>query len=301
MSTDRDLNRIVRSWLDEGATSLPDRVLDAVLDQVPATPQRRPSWLARRTPTMNNTVRFALAAATVVAVALIGYQLLIGPNVGGPGPAPSLTPAASSEPTASAIPALNGQAPLDPGQYRVTGTGLPIGITVTVPEGWGASGNWVLIGPNGNDLPNGMAIRFYAVQNLYLDPYAPDNGTLDPRVGPSVDDLVSAILNHADWTGAEASDVVVDGYSGQVVRFTLPPEVGTPGHEDFYFFIDPGGTPGAGSGIWGFEPGQVFDFYIVDVNGQRLVFDVWHYPGTSEADLAAQQAVVDSIQLAPSP
>jgi hypothetical protein len=41
MSTDRDVTSIVRSWLDEGVTALPDRVLDAVLDQVPATPQRR--------------------------------------------------------------------------------------------------------------------------------------------------------------------------------------------------------------------------------------------------------------------
>ena len=50
MSTDRDTTRIVRSWLEEGATALPDRVLDAVLDQVPTTRQRRarwPAWLFR--------------------------------------------------------------------------------------------------------------------------------------------------------------------------------------------------------------------------------------------------------------
>ena len=41
MSTDRDVTRIVRSWLEEGVTALPDRVLDDVLDQLPATPQRR--------------------------------------------------------------------------------------------------------------------------------------------------------------------------------------------------------------------------------------------------------------------
>ena len=48
MSTDRDTTRIVRSWLEEGATALPDRVLDAVLDQVPATSQRRSWWPAWR-------------------------------------------------------------------------------------------------------------------------------------------------------------------------------------------------------------------------------------------------------------
>ena len=56
MSTDRDTTRIVRSWLEEGATALPDRVLDAVLDQVPATPQRRPLWPAWRFRQMNTSL-----------------------------------------------------------------------------------------------------------------------------------------------------------------------------------------------------------------------------------------------------
>ena len=54
MSTDRDVTRIVRSWLEEGATALPDRVLDTVLDQLPATPQRRAWWPAWRFREMNN-------------------------------------------------------------------------------------------------------------------------------------------------------------------------------------------------------------------------------------------------------
>jgi hypothetical protein len=42
MSSDRELTHIVRSWLDEGVTVLPDRVLDDVLAQLPVTSQRRP-------------------------------------------------------------------------------------------------------------------------------------------------------------------------------------------------------------------------------------------------------------------
>src|SRR4029078_12906233 len=44
VSTDHDVTRIVRSWLEECPTVVPDRVLDAVLDQVPATRQRRATW-----------------------------------------------------------------------------------------------------------------------------------------------------------------------------------------------------------------------------------------------------------------
>ena len=54
MSTDRDVTRIVRSWLEDGATALPDRVLDNVLDQLPATSQRRAWWPARRLREMNS-------------------------------------------------------------------------------------------------------------------------------------------------------------------------------------------------------------------------------------------------------
>jgi hypothetical protein len=99
MSTDRDVTRIVRSWMDEGVTELPDRVLDVVLNQVPATPQRRASWLARRTPTLNTYARLGLVAAAVLAVVIVGIGLFgRSPDVG---PATSPTPSASSSPAPS--------------------------------------------------------------------------------------------------------------------------------------------------------------------------------------------------------
>ena len=73
MSTDRDVTGIVRSWLEEGVTALPDRVLDSVLDQVPATPQRRVTWWpVRRLTNMNNTVKYGLAAAGLSLSLLLG-------------------------------------------------------------------------------------------------------------------------------------------------------------------------------------------------------------------------------------
>ena len=135
MSSDRDVTRIVRSWLDEGVTQLPDRVLDAVLDQVPATPQRRAWWPARRFPIMNsNTFRLGIAAAAAIVIALVGVSLLIPRNVGNP--TESATPTAIPDgPTAAAtiLPAHFG--PLDPGTYLVTD--IDPSFTFTVPAGWG--------------------------------------------------------------------------------------------------------------------------------------------------------------------
>ena len=91
MSTDRDVTRIVRSWLHEDAYEDADRILNLVLDEIDTTPQRSPSWLARRFPPMNSTMRIALAVAAVVAIAIVGVSLLIPKNVGNPTESPSPT------------------------------------------------------------------------------------------------------------------------------------------------------------------------------------------------------------------
>ena len=91
MSTDRDTTRIVRSWLRTDEHESADRVLDAVLDRLDTTPQRRATWWpARRFPEMNNTAKLALGELAVVVIALLGIGFLLpgGPSIGGPGPRP---------------------------------------------------------------------------------------------------------------------------------------------------------------------------------------------------------------------
>ena len=115
MSTDRNTTRIVRSWLAEGVTALPDRVLDAVLDQVPATPQRRSLWPARRITPLNTYAKAAIAAAAVLAVAIVGYNLL--PRSGGVGASP--TPTLQETPSAS-------PAPLAVGSFQSHGANIEL-------------------------------------------------------------------------------------------------------------------------------------------------------------------------------
>ena len=38
MTTDRDITGVVRSWLEEGVTAMPDRVLEFVIEQLPQDP-----------------------------------------------------------------------------------------------------------------------------------------------------------------------------------------------------------------------------------------------------------------------
>ena len=65
---------------------------------------------------------------------------------------------------------------------------------------------------------------------------------------------------------------------------------------NFYLF-----SAEAGGEVWGWAPGQVFDLHVVDVDGMRVVIDAFHHPDTSAADLAAQQAVLDSLEFTPDP
>jgi hypothetical protein len=125
MSSDRDTTRIVRSWLDEGVTALPDRVLDLVLDQLPSTPQRRTMWLARRFPVMNsNIVRFGVAAAAVVLAVIVGINLLPGSNFGGP--------SATATPVPSPAPLAVGSFVSHGGQIQLDATGDGPNVTGTM-------------------------------------------------------------------------------------------------------------------------------------------------------------------------
>ncbi len=105
MSADRDVSRIVRSWLNEDAYEDATRVLNAVLDQIDTTPQRRAGWLARRFPPMNNAIRFGVAAVAVIAIALVGANLYRGSNVG-PGSSMVPSPPTSAIPSSSPSPRL---------------------------------------------------------------------------------------------------------------------------------------------------------------------------------------------------
>ena len=97
MNSERDATRIVRSWLEAGSNGIPDRVLDAVLSELPSTPQRRSRWSPWRSQTMNAFIKIGAVAAVVLLAVVVGSRFLPGDaSVGVPtatsSPAPSATP-----------------------------------------------------------------------------------------------------------------------------------------------------------------------------------------------------------------
>ena len=103
MSTDRDVTRIVRSWLHEDGYEDADRILNLVLDEIDTTPQRSATWLARRFPTLSTYARYGLVAAALVLAAVIGIGIYAN-SVGGPGPTPTPSPPITQSPSLAASP-----------------------------------------------------------------------------------------------------------------------------------------------------------------------------------------------------
>lgn len=134
-TSDRNVDRVIRSWLQEDRHEDISRVAGAVLDLLDTTPQRRsPWWPARRIPFMNKFVSLGLGAAAVVVALVVGAQVLGPPAPGGVGGVPSASPSPTPAPTATTEPSPSPMsAPL-----TQSFTSTLHGLSVSYPEGWSA-------------------------------------------------------------------------------------------------------------------------------------------------------------------
>lgn len=284
MTSDKDFIGVLEEYLDEyeGATPLPESVRDAVRAQLPTTKQIGPLRGLMRYPSMFNlpmAARYGLAAAVVVAAAVLGSAVLFrGENVG------------TGDPTASPvaiqpISEAEGSRELEAGTYSVA---LPVQVTFDVPSGWSA---WAYTTEASqiNIVSDGTPgeLSFESVDNVAADPCTGE--MLDPPVGPSVDDLVTALSNLEafGFDVSPATDITIDGHAGKHLTLTAPfPPAGC----DLTTWRTTTRTNGVGGG-------EVDDVRIVDVNGSRLVISI--ASAEQVPDGSAIHGIVDSLQLGP--
>lgn len=288
MSTEREATRVVRSWLEKGVTALPDRVLDSVLDQLPATPQRRSWWPARRFAHMNKVVPIAVAAAAVMLVAILGSNMLPGQGGFGARPTPSPTPASSP----LLLPATDGT-PLSPGTYSLGE--FPVGITFQIPP-HSAPAQWSTCSSSGveqyvchQESPNSFpaAVGFLIVDNVVADPCRTE--LRDPPVGPSVDDLVAAISSLAGFEATAPEDLTINGFAGKAFTITAP---GKSACDNLKTWSTDERTNGMGLG----ESNLV---RILNVGGTRVVITGAYHPATlaPPEGLEEVQQVIGSVRI----
>ena len=281
MKPDRDATRIVRSWLENGVTQLPDRVLDDVLQEIPAIPQRRRSWGGATLPQLNRAAQVWLATAAVLLVVATGVAVVssgrgVGGPIGGPTPTPTPTPMALPQDVIR----------LEAGEY-VIGDPFPVRVTVEVPEGWTSC----VYGPmEAGVCRDDSGVTLVIVDNVVSDPCDPSQPQLVPPVGPSVDDLVIAISNLEGFEATDPVDVTVDGFQGK--QFELSPEAA----------LCQGGisTWATARRTNGIAPGEVNLLRILDVAGSRVLVAAAYQPTRTTVDeLAEIRRVFDSVHFAP--
>ena len=293
MSTDRDVTRIVRSWLHEDAHEEADRILNLVLDEIDTTPQRRPSWLARRFPPMNTYARIAVAAAVVLVAAIVAVNLL--PEVNRPG-GPTATPTATPEPSAVPFSSTPASGALDPGSIVLDGA-FPLAIAFDVPAGWSREGT-----PEAADYVGVHKIRggsapawasWAIVGNVYADPCHARSGPIDPPIGPTVGDLVTALTSMVGFEAAAPTDATVDGYAGKRFELSTTIDPAAAGCDDNVWLSlwEP-----ASGGETAAVPGAItMQFWVLDVDGTRLVMFTEDY-GAAPTETAEAIAILDSVR-----
>lgn len=285
MTSDRETTRVVRDWLEEGETRLPDRVLDAVLDRVPVTRQRRgPAWLTFSAP----VVPTALAAAAVVVLAFLSLNLIGGPNVGGP--EPTATPSGTPDPQAT-LRFWSGRE-LPGGEYLVDEP-FPVPITLTVPGGgwtaFGATEDLAAICTDGCEQPDRVGLGFWVVSNLYADACDP-SGIADPPIGASVDDLVAGLSGMPRHSATEPRPATIGGHPATYLELTADADLGDCALPGFRAWI-------AGQEIRESPPGEVDRLWLLEVDGVRLMIDLAIPPGAPASDVAELEAVVESLRI----
>jgi hypothetical protein len=301
MSADRDVNRIVRSWLEEGVTALPDRVLDTVLDQLPATPQRRAPWPVRRLLDMHIPTRLGVAAAAVLALAVIGVIAIPrGSGVAGPQPSASATAAPTSSPSPSPLPATGA---LAPGPYYVdAGDTTPARVTFAVPAGWATVEGFVYkvsaaAPAQSPDLTKArLLMATWIVTDVYTD-VCQWQGKLTHAGTP--DQLVTLLQNQKGRTASTPTDVVLGGAPAKRIDLTVPPtlDVNKCNNGIIRFWPDPG--PNESGGLCCSAVGSTDVVYVLGASGTTYTIVVRHQADSTAADLAELDGITSSIKIGP--
>ena len=221
------------------------------------------------------------AAAAVVAIAFV---VIRDPDHVAPSPAVAPTTVA---PTTVAPRTETGSFSGDDG----------VPLTFTVPDGWAVFQGW-LVQKEEVCCPRyapGPAVAFMEVTNIYAA-----GCLVGPPVGPTVDDLVSALANVPGLNATAAVDVTVDGYAGKQIEFTVLyyKEGECRGNPNPYaLWYAPGdAAPGFEEAIR-FDPNTINihnKLWILDVGGTRVVIHAFSY---GSMDRAALDEVLSSIQI----
>jgi hypothetical protein len=163
-----------------------------------------------------------------------------------------------------------------------------ITFTFDAPASWErfeGLGVWV----DSNGPPAGAALMIYRGGSLFSAPCLTDEeADADVTVGPTVDDLVTALVDHPSLDVTSPVDVTLAGYPGKYLDLQVPGDISTC---STYRPLD--------GHHYAQGPGQRWHMWVLDVDGVRVLVETNDFARTSAARLAEEQAIIQSLKIAP--
>jgi hypothetical protein len=226
-----------------------------------------------------------------------------------PVPTPSPTTAATTAPSETTTPtptatgattptqlSLTDEGPLEAGTY-VTVAGGKL-VTFTVPDSELRFGDRVGGGWDGSvliqvDPPRTANLWLVGpVSNVYEDGCDwGRNSQMDPPPGPTIDDFASALPSVRDRDVSAPTDVEVGGHSAKYLHITAPADIERCDEGLFMEATTPTGALGHG------DPGEAWDVWIVDVDGDRYWINSVYLPDTPQQQRDELHAIVESLTI----
>ncbi len=210
------------------------------------------------------------------------------------------TPSATLSPTPDAtdnpFPESDDPVAVEPGTYQIPKSAWSVAdFTVAFPKGWAVQYGHVYSKHTDTDEEFG----FYAVvvDTIYADACAGSNGELI-EVGPRVDDLAEALLHQQGPKTSGTVETKLGGYPATRIDLTVPKGFDLTGCNAADIGLQIWYSPPADKNFVLLRDG-IATVYIVDVDGQRQVFQTQYGSATSDEDVRELQAVLDSINIEP--
>jgi hypothetical protein len=255
-----------------------------------------------------NASRLLLVTIAAAAFVASGCTTEPGARVSAP-PTTGEASDASETPVSRSTPLPpDGYGLLEPGRYTLDRTTVPpanspgfdsVRITFTVPSGWEAWGLGVLKGHSSAEMTDLLGVTFWNVSTVPADACHWQRG--GPKVGPTVDDLATALANQSRRHATTPRDVTLAGYAGKHLTLTVPAHIEY-GLDEFAscdqgYFVSWDERASSIFERYHQGPGQVDELWILDIQGFRLVIDASYWLNTPAQDLAEVRRIVKSVRI----
>jgi hypothetical protein len=221
-----------------------------------------------------------------------------------PRPSPTPVPAPTYPADVMDVPDFS---PLEVETYFVEPVGTDIQVLYTIPaDGWVS---WFGAFKPGKATDPPDSVVGFGILNVtnVVEDGCTGHVAADPPVGPTVDDMATALAALSPFVLTKPPrDVKIDGFRGKHLELAVP-DLAIQVSDDGNTFTDC--TDGE---LWSYigkplsfanhaysHPGQVEEFWLLDVDGTRVMIGTLRSPGSSKGDIAELRSIVDSIDIVP--